>query len=433
MTSVGTVLDRTKGIGQGFDTLRVALSILILVWHSVVASYGREYEQQLWADPLAAPLRSLLPVFFALSGFLVMGSAVRTPSLRTFLTLRALRIVPALATEITLSALILGPLLTTLPLKDYFTDHRLFAYFGSLFGRVRMLLPGVFELSPFPDAVNLSLWTIPPELLCYVYLAMLLFIGVTRTTGAITAIVAVLMAVNLAMDIGGQGMDPSRPLLVRELVLCFALGNLAYIWRHRLPYSAGLFAACVAGSLAIVALDGPKSISSALLTYCIVFLGTARLPRIKLLSSGDYSYGIYLYAFPVQQAVASLLPGTREFYWNILISLPITVALAMLSWHIVEKPALSLRTRLAGQKSTSPVLPPRLAAAFATLAMLVAFGAFLSQQAGLAPEGLSLARHAWQVVTGIVVVAGAGVVLMQVLARRRNQAGFTGPVRSSAS
>jgi peptidoglycan/LPS O-acetylase OafA/YrhL len=62
-------------------------------------------------------------MFFALSGFLVTGSAIRTRSVRTFLTFRFLRIFPALATEVTLSAVILGPLLTTLPLKDYVSDH----------------------------------------------------------------------------------------------------------------------------------------------------------------------------------------------------------------------------------------------------------------------------------------------------------------------
>lgn len=117
--SLGAVLDRTKGIGQGFDTMRIVLSICILCFHSFITSYGKEAEVPFWTNPFTGgPVASLLPVFFALSGFLVMGSAVRTASLRVFLAARGLRILPALATEVTVSAVLLGSMVTTLSTRD---------------------------------------------------------------------------------------------------------------------------------------------------------------------------------------------------------------------------------------------------------------------------------------------------------------------------
>jgi peptidoglycan/LPS O-acetylase OafA/YrhL len=66
---------------------------------------------------------------------------------------------------------------------------------------------------------------------------------------------------------------------------------------------------------------------------------------------GDYSYGIYLYGFPVQQTVAYLFPASREWYLNALFSLPVIIALAALSWHIIERPSLSLKKVLQGRRA----------------------------------------------------------------------------------
>jgi peptidoglycan/LPS O-acetylase OafA/YrhL len=87
----------------------------------------------------------MVPAFFALSGFLVTGSALRLRATAPFLTFRVLRILPALLVEVTLSALILGALFTTLPLKSYFSDPQFFRYFGNIVGLITFHLPGVFE------------------------------------------------------------------------------------------------------------------------------------------------------------------------------------------------------------------------------------------------------------------------------------------------
>jgi peptidoglycan/LPS O-acetylase OafA/YrhL len=78
-----------------------------------------------------------------------------------------------------------------------------------------------------------------------------------------------------------------------------------------------------------------------------VYLGLLRPAKTRLISSGDYSYGIFLYGFPVQQAVAHVL-GAAGQHWalNTMLALPLTIGLAMLSWHVVEEPSLALRGRL---------------------------------------------------------------------------------------
>ncbi len=125
MTGNLTILDKTRERASptaGFDYLRIGLALAVLVWHGLIISTGSAAEYQaLWSGPLRFLLAAILPMFFALSGFLVAGSLART-RLHQFVTLRALRLVPALAFEVMLSALILGPLFTTLPLRDYLTN-----------------------------------------------------------------------------------------------------------------------------------------------------------------------------------------------------------------------------------------------------------------------------------------------------------------------
>jgi hypothetical protein len=79
------------------------------------------------------------------------------------------------------------------------------------------------------------------------------------------------------------------------------------------------------------------------IAYFTVYLGLLN-PLRNVILSGDCSYGIYLYGFPVQQAIVQLLPTHREWYWNLVIALPVVIATAVLSWWMVEKPCLARRS-----------------------------------------------------------------------------------------
>jgi peptidoglycan/LPS O-acetylase OafA/YrhL len=156
----------TGGRATGFDYLRLVLALAIVVWHSVATSYGLAVAHALYAGPLRAVLGALLPMFFALSGFLVAGSLQRCRTLPMFLALRALRIFPALTVEVVLSALVLGPLLTTLPLAQYLADPLFWQYLRNAGGDVHFFLPGVFAGNPVRGQINAQLWTVPFELKC---------------------------------------------------------------------------------------------------------------------------------------------------------------------------------------------------------------------------------------------------------------------------
>jgi peptidoglycan/LPS O-acetylase OafA/YrhL len=372
MTTLGDMLDRQKGFGPGFDFLRVFLAISVVAWHAhyVVAGNlpGSLDADNTWF--VWFPGYAVLVMFFALSGFLISASALRL-TLKDFLINRGMRIIPALAVEIVLSMLILGPIFTTLPLSAYFSDHHTYQYLTNIAGLINYFLPGVFVGNPGPE-VNNSLWTVPFEYACYAVMALFMVFGILRKPALIVAGAVLLVVVGLVLHVTGHSAPaqqvPSavetRTLLEKlmgtslflgrgsRLLVAFMLGIAAYLYRQRIAYDGRIFAACVVLCL-LAALSGPapwmtqpvlNAIVCPALVYITAFLGVSRLPHLPVFSKGDYSYGIYLYGFPVQQAVWSLFP-TLPAFAQFVGSLTLVTLFAACSWHAIEKPILRLRRR----------------------------------------------------------------------------------------
>lgn len=370
MQTIGEKLRRRKGFGPGFDFLRIALAICVVAWHQsyIVAGTlpGSIDADRTWL--IWFPGYAILVMFFALSGFLIAASGMRL-SLGNFLINRGLRIVPALAVEVVLSAFILGPLLTQIPIRTYLADFHTYIYFTNIVGWVHYFLPGVFTQSPAPE-VNSSLWTVPFEYTCYGVMACLIVLGLLKRPAVVLACAAVFVAIGVGLDLAGlsspptpsvvgvaspqQGLLGASLFLGRgsRLLVSFLLGVATYLYRDRLPYDRRLLAACLTvGALAAVLGPAPwmslpllNAIVCPALAYITAYAGVSDMPRLPLLSKGDYSYGIYLYGFPVQQAVHAAVPRSSAFL-QFAVALVAISLLAAFSWHAIEKPILTLRRR----------------------------------------------------------------------------------------
>lgn len=340
-----TLNERSESFGHraaGFDWLRIGLAVAILFWHAWSSSLGEAASAAAWASPIKALPTVLLPMFFALSGYLVSGSLERSRTIASFLWLRLIRIVPALAVETAFAALLIGPLVTTLALGAYFADADFLGYFTNIIGLIQYDLPGVFASNPRPDVVNAQLWTIPFELECYLVLSVVALAGVYRS-GLVMAVLGVVAAV-WAAAMYVQLDAPAGPVPGRGLVACFVIGVALYRFRTRVPHSAPLFAACLAVSGVLCSLPGGGLLAAAPLAYVTVWLGLTNPALPKVLRTGDYSYGIFLYHFAVQQFLVASFSWAHNPVLNALVSLVLSTALAVLSWHLVEKRAARLRT-----------------------------------------------------------------------------------------
>ena len=360
MRTIGDVLDESRGLGKGFDFLRVFLAFSVLTWHCwpISAGFTPQYNAHFfWFFDYW-----ILFVFFALSGFLITGSAQRL-KLSDFLINRSLRIFPALTVEIVLAVLLIGPVFTSLPIPTYFRQPLTYHYLTNMVGVMNYQLPGVFKHNN-QDLVNGSLWTVPYELGCYAMMSGLIYFGLLKRAWSSLGIAALVLVVGLVMLAVHSRWQPSgilaeilNPLFYdfhSRLFVAFPLGIAAYLYRHKIPYSWPLFS-LVMVYLVVFAALGHRSyypvpiinlISALPLTYALAFLGVTKLPVLPFFHRGDYSYGIYLYGWPMEQIILASAPWMKDHVvvlW--LLTCILTTAFAAFSWHVIEKPVLRLRKK----------------------------------------------------------------------------------------
>ncbi len=317
-----------------------------MLWHSLEASYADGTSVRVW-HAARGIISLILPMFFALSGFLVCGSLVRTKSIVIFMSHRFLRLIPALFVEILLSALILGPIFTTTPRSSYFTSSEFRRYFLNIVGDIHYHLPGVFLSNPTSGIVNKSLWTIPYELECYLALVVISLAGLVRRRVLLTGLVvlasiALLVSVDLRhspilLSIGPPG---------RLLVLSFLAGVVLYLWRDVVPVSRSLFAVAVAVSITLLCFPQLMFLAGFPVAYVTMCLGLTTPRHIPVLMDGDYSYGLYLFAYPLQQTYSALFPHERHWWLDALFAIVFGLLYAFFSWNIIEKRVLSHRKRV---------------------------------------------------------------------------------------
>jgi peptidoglycan/LPS O-acetylase OafA/YrhL len=280
-------------------------------------------------------------VFFAVSGFLVTGAWLRRPDLGFFLRSRALRIVPAYLACLAISALVLGAFVTELPRAQYFADPQTWRYiWQNLTFSTEMVwqLPGVFSTNPYPNTVNGSLWTLVVEARVYVWLALCGLLGLLQRRERWFCAAALLIA---AVCTGYPlPMMPIGDFL--PLAGFFLAGSAFYRWREIVPFHGALIPALAA--LAVLAHGGDMFLPLYGLALCYAVLWFAYGPR-RLLGFnrlGDYSYGVYLWGFPIQQLVAGSLDQPTPTRITV-IALPCALAAGALSWHLLEKPLLRFK------------------------------------------------------------------------------------------
>jgi peptidoglycan/LPS O-acetylase OafA/YrhL len=347
------LLDRRNN----FDVLRLLAASFVLFSHS----YALTGNAEPFADVSGWTFGEIgVVMFFAMSGFLIAKSWNEQPRLAPFSVKRGLRLLPALIVAVAVTVFVIGPIFTVLPLSTYFTDPTTWLYLIrcsfliTFFGT----LPGVFETNPYPDAVNGSLWTLPVEACCYALAAALGTLGLLRRSGLLFGLsvllvlcVTPLSPIAIAPAGGTTGGNLSLVIL---LGATFVLGSLAYSLRVRLHLSWLIAALLMA--LWVVTWGGgwarPTGILAIAFTVLVLAFRTPAGLR-RLTAPGDVSYGIYVYAFPVQQSVAAIW-GAIDPLLMMAIAFPVTYALAFLSWRLVERPALALK-RFVAPRPPEPV------------------------------------------------------------------------------
>jgi peptidoglycan/LPS O-acetylase OafA/YrhL len=295
--------------------------------------------------------------FFAISGFLITASWLNDPRVRDYLVARALRILPAFYVCLVVTAFAFAPisvaiqggsatklLLSNAPI-EYVLKNSAVAYLQPSVGATPLGIPR-------PGRWNGSLWSLVWELLCYLAVALIGVAGLANRRWVSPAIL-------LLATLGATLVPPltlnevwTIPQLAVRSAIMFSAGALLYQWRDKLPARWSLVAVSVVIVLASSQLPDYRVVGALPLAYAVVASGVM-IHNKRLRLRTDLSYGVYIYAFPIQQMLAIcgltwLNPGV--FF---VLSATATLPLAALSWFLVEKPARSLKFRLKHKWSAS--------------------------------------------------------------------------------
>ncbi|HEY6940404.1 acyltransferase [Dokdonella sp.] len=342
---------------DNFLLLRIVAAVLVIYGHGYALVVHAPADTDLFLRLRWGHYAGAIGVdlFFVISGFLVTGSWLRRHSLPAFVWARALRLLPAYAVCMLLCAFVLGAAFTELPLRDYLAHPDTRGYVRANLGldRLQWDLPGVFAHNPRRSTVNGSIWTLPIEVRMYLCVALLGGIGLlARRAWASAAIAALLLlgwfapGVNPLLSIPGSA----------RLAAMFALGASCYLHRDRIPVH-GIGVVALAAACWCLRDTPAYPVAFALAETAFVFWFAYRVPASGFDRLGDYSYGLYLWGFPMQQVVAASWPAATPVA-NGLVALVPTTLLAVLSWHALEKPALRLKRGLPWRRS-APAAEPR--------------------------------------------------------------------------
>lgn len=358
--------------GNNFDALRIGMALLVVWSHSFALWYRTEAGEplsRLLGNHFTAGNVAVLS-FFSISGFLVSRSYAQTRDPVAYLRKRLARIYPGWIVCIAVCLFVIWPLFSSVSFSDLEpAQWRRLA--GNFFFR---------DWTPEADRfdnriVNGSLWTICHEWWCYVFVLVFAIANGARFRWALLALAVVLMAARALMD--RIGFTPGGGLFQAVfgwqyawffVLPSFLFGMAAFHFRESVPRDWRILALLVAATLAAAHLPGgiAKPLTTLLLppTVAYAVFHFAFSTRIDLRHAGrygDFSYGTYLYGYPVQQMLLVGLHGRTPFLVYAGCCLLMSLCAGVASWYVVERWSLGRRANRSAEPSTSSSVPPAIA------------------------------------------------------------------------
>lgn len=362
--TIASVLRKTGGRAPGLGQTRALLVIAWVAFQSfrVTDGNGGAVFSPLWIVPYV-----VVPALFAVLGF-CLAQAAAGQSARAFAFDRVRRAGPVLLAAVLAAALLIGPAITTSGLRAYVTDPAFALYFLNLVGWPRFDLLGVFEFNDYSEVVNEALWLTP----CFAIVAIVALGAMRSRAPRWFALLGagITLAGYAAAETAGLMPLPGGSVIRNSFVgsglaAIFAgqCGTLCYAWRDRLAIGLPILwaAAGILGGLALFA--GPGFVDWPGALFAIALLGGAGALAAALRDwpgswiaarAAPVLHGAMLFSFPLQQLAVDLGPTRQAALTNLVLSLPLAVALAWaLHWLSVR---FGLAPARAGPEPQAPVL-----------------------------------------------------------------------------
>ncbi|MFA1703623.1 acyltransferase family protein [Mycobacterium intracellulare] len=336
---------------QAFDTRNNALN----AWRLVLASgVILHHSWPLTGRKIYPPIEQLLTQvwvdgFFAISGFLITASWVRNPRLREYFVARILRIFPGLWVCLAVVAFAIAPIAVAIqgdsPAKLLLSPSpALYVLNNAVLNIYYESIDGTPVSVPYPGVWDGVLWTLIFELFCYVAVAIAGVLGLFNRRWPAPVVFTFFLAATALVSYP-IGTLPTFPQMIARFAIVFAAGALLHEFRDKIPARWSVVA--VSAIIVVVAgllVPNYRIIAAIPLAYAVVVSG-ALIHQQRLRLRTDLSYGVYIYAWPVQQLLVICGLGFLHPLWFAVVAAAATLPLAALSWFLVEKRALALKSR----------------------------------------------------------------------------------------
>jgi peptidoglycan/LPS O-acetylase OafA/YrhL len=337
----------------GFAWLRMIGALTVVVDHSAPLTEA----SRLTVFPTSwnlSPGYIALMGFFAMSGYQISDSWRQDPSWCRFSAKRVLRLWPPLLVVVLVTALVIGPLVSTVDLSEYFSARGTWGYIVHNAGlyTLQHRLTGVFDNNPYPWSANGAIWTLPMELTGYLLVLGFGVAGLFRRAPWLTIVLMLtLIGLDRRLDAsmgnpghGGSFLQVPLGSLVSFLV-AFSIGMVLHAYRDRIALSPSFAWSLVGLQIAVHTTKAGALTLPFMAGYGALVLAFHWPARLEGYDSWVFgSYGLYVWAFPVQQL---LIMAGADTQWSLtLTALPLTYLFGWLSWRYIEVPTLSLRRYL---------------------------------------------------------------------------------------
>jgi peptidoglycan/LPS O-acetylase OafA/YrhL len=336
--------------GNNFDFMRLALAVLVILSHSYLLIQGSEAREpaMLFSHQQVTIGGIAVDSFFIMSGFLITASALRSRTAFEYLRKRVSRIYPAFIVAAVFALVVVAPLAAT-----QFTYASPLARLGDFIQNTLRLrafsYTAAFANNPNPNIINGSLWSVQYEFWCYLGVLLLAVTSLLKRRRWIAGIFVCAWLVSIPYAIygwtrwplGGRILGPLfgwPPGWARMLPLYLA-GVTFYLYREKIPQKNWLGMASLA--LLIIACWMKLGftllfpIAGAYLLFWFAFTPKIRLHRFGRF--GDFSYGTYLYAYPIEQLLVKYAHHPLLPLVLFVGATPLTLACAVASWYGVER------------------------------------------------------------------------------------------------
>lgn len=327
-TKLSDAVDSKK---DSFSLFRLIAAFLVLYAHSYHI-YG------LGADPLTSKTgiytgTFAVYVFFTISGFFIIKSAIER-NIPQYVLARILRIYPALIVCNVVTVAFIIPISMNLDWYSFILSIEAKEYLkiNSILDTLKFTIAGVFDNNP-DKTINGSLWTLPVEVRAYFIAMLIVMSGMANRKSVFNSLFFIAIFIHFKFP-GFYSVIFPIPSST-TLLFYFLLGSFLYVNRGVIPVSPILV---VITSIVIAKYRFELSpiVLSMLVSYLVVSSGYVVRDFLNVNLRNDYSYGCYLYAYPVSQ-LSYVFFSEHGFCYYLIFIVILTMALSFVSWHLIEK------------------------------------------------------------------------------------------------